>query len=94
MLRQVVRAAVRDALDLAGLARGCCDLMQIRADQGGVSLRRAIAADLQRNGVTEDELNRAKQPILTNVRESARTNTYCGNTLGISFRICIGYRSM
>jgi zinc protease len=37
---------------------------------------RAIAADLQRNGVTEDELNRAKQPILTNVRESARTNTY------------------
>jgi zinc protease len=37
---------------------------------------RAIAADLQKNGVTEDELNRAKQPVLTNVRESARTNTY------------------
>ena len=37
---------------------------------------RLIAADLQRNGVTEDELNRAKQPILTNVRESARTNAY------------------
>jgi zinc protease len=42
---------------------------------------RAIAADLQRNGVTEDELNRAKQPILTNVRESARTNTYWINSV-------------
>ncbi|MEN9661823.1 MAG: hypothetical protein RL324_772 [Verrucomicrobiota bacterium] len=42
---------------------------------------RAIAADLQKNGVTEDELNRAKQPILTNVRESARTNTYWINSV-------------
>ena len=28
------------------------------------------------NSGPEDELNRAKQPVLTNVRESARTNTY------------------
>jgi zinc protease len=36
----------------------------------------AIAADLQANGVTPDELNRAKEPILTYLRESARTNPY------------------
>ncbi|MFO1448549.1 MAG: insulinase family protein [Opitutaceae bacterium] len=36
----------------------------------------AISADLQAKGVNEDELTRAKQPILTSVRESARTNGY------------------
>ena len=36
----------------------------------------AVAADLQAHGVTEDELARAKQPILTMLRESARTNAY------------------
>jgi zinc protease len=36
----------------------------------------AIAADLQANGVTPDELKRAKEPILTALRESARTNPY------------------
>ncbi|HSY53514.1 MAG TPA: insulinase family protein [Opitutaceae bacterium] len=36
----------------------------------------AIAADLQKNGVTADELDRAKQPILTMLRDSARTNQY------------------
>ena len=35
-----------------------------------------IAADLQANGVTEDELTRAKQPLLTGLRESVRTNGY------------------
>jgi zinc protease len=35
-----------------------------------------IAADLQANGVTPDELKRAKEPILTALRESARTNPY------------------
>jgi zinc protease len=35
-----------------------------------------IAADLAANGVTEDELNRARLPILTSIRESARTNAY------------------
>ena len=36
----------------------------------------AIAADLAANGVSEDELDRARQPILTGIRESVRTNGY------------------
>jgi zinc protease len=36
----------------------------------------AIADDLNKNGVTEDELTRAKQPVLTALRQSARTNQY------------------
>ncbi|MSU69990.1 MAG: insulinase family protein [Opitutaceae bacterium] len=36
----------------------------------------ALAADLNRNGVTTDELERAKKPILTALRESSRTNAY------------------
>ncbi len=35
-----------------------------------------IAADLATKGVTEDELERAKKPVLTSLRESARTNDY------------------
>ena len=35
-----------------------------------------IADDLYKNGVTNEELSRAKQPFLTALRESARTNTY------------------
>jgi zinc protease len=41
----------------------------------------AIAADLQRNGATPDELERAKKPILTSLRESARTNPYWLNNV-------------
>ncbi len=37
---------------------------------------KGIAADLAAHGVTEDELNRARLPILTSIRESARTNPY------------------
>jgi zinc protease len=40
-----------------------------------------ISEDLSRDGVTEDELVRAKQPILTQLRESDRTNTYWGRVL-------------
>ncbi|HTB81122.1 MAG TPA: insulinase family protein [Opitutaceae bacterium] len=36
----------------------------------------AVAADLQKNGVTADELERAKKPLLTALRDSARTNQY------------------
>lgn len=36
----------------------------------------AAAADLQKHGVTADELERAQKPILTSLRESARTNGY------------------
>ena len=35
-----------------------------------------IAEDLAKNGVTAEELERAKKPILTSLRESARTNPY------------------
>jgi zinc protease len=36
----------------------------------------ALAADLAEKGVTEEELNRAKQPVLTSTRESLRNNGY------------------
>ncbi|HTQ31295.1 MAG TPA: insulinase family protein [Opitutaceae bacterium] len=35
-----------------------------------------IAGDLNKNGVTPDELERAKKPLLTALRDSARTNQY------------------
>jgi len=35
-----------------------------------------IAADVAVKGITEDELDRAKKPVLTSLRESARTNQY------------------
>ena len=37
---------------------------------------KGVAADLQKNGVTEEELVRAKQPVLTSIRQSQRTNPY------------------
>jgi zinc protease len=37
---------------------------------------REIAESLRTGGITEDELQRAKQPILTQIAESARTNPY------------------
>jgi zinc protease len=36
----------------------------------------ALAADLAANGVTAEELERAKQPVLTATRESLRNNNY------------------
>jgi zinc protease len=36
----------------------------------------AVAADLQANGVTPDELERAKKPMLTRLHEAVRTNPY------------------
>ncbi|MDI1334855.1 MAG: insulinase family protein [Lacunisphaera sp.] len=42
-----------------------------------------VAAAMQDNGVTEEELVRAKQPMLTALRENARTNGYwLGTVLG------------
>lgn len=40
-----------------------------------------IANDLAEKGVTEDELERAKKPLLTSLRESARTNSYWLNAV-------------
>jgi len=42
----------------------------------------SVAADLSGNGVTDDELSRAKNPILTSIRESERTNQYWLFVLG------------
>jgi zinc protease len=36
----------------------------------------AVSTDLQKTGVTADELDRVKQPMLTALRDSARTNQY------------------
>ena len=36
----------------------------------------ALGGDIAAKGVTDDELSRAKQPVLTQLRESARTNGY------------------
>lgn len=35
-----------------------------------------VAAELAAQGVNEDELKRAKEPVLTSLRDSARTNGY------------------
>jgi len=37
---------------------------------------RSISYDLCTHGITEDELKRAKQPILTSIKQSVRTNPY------------------
>jgi zinc protease len=42
----------------------------------------AIAADLAKNGVTADELERAKNPAITGIKQTSRTNEYwLGNVL-------------
>ncbi|HQF38748.1 MAG TPA: insulinase family protein [Opitutaceae bacterium] len=44
---------------------------------------REIADSLRTGGITDDELVRMKQPVLTGILESARTNSYwLGNVLG------------
>ena len=40
-----------------------------------------VAADLAKDGVTEDELQRAKQPVLTGMRTSERQNQYWLNNI-------------
>lgn len=43
------------------------------------------AADLAANGLSDDELNRARLPLLTSLREARRTNAYwLGSVLGAS----------
>jgi zinc protease len=59
-----------------------CVVAPDRARQIGDSIR-GIAADLSSKGVTPDELERARAPLLTELRESARTNPYwLGAVLG------------
>ncbi len=42
----------------------------------------AVAADLQANGASQDELDRSKNPTLTSIRETERTNHYWMTVLG------------
>jgi zinc protease len=44
----------------------------------------AVAADISANGVTQDELDRAKNPVMTAIRETERTNPYWMTVLGRS----------
>jgi len=41
----------------------------------------ALADDLRKNGATADEIERAKKPILTSLKESVRTNGYWLNSV-------------
>ena len=41
-----------------------------------ISAIKAIAADIMKNGVTEEELARAREPILTGIGELVKTNDY------------------
>jgi zinc protease len=41
----------------------------------------AIGDDLAKNGVTDDELTRTRQPVLTAAKESLRTNGYWGGNV-------------
>ena len=41
----------------------------------------SIAADLAKNGITQDELKRARQPMLTGIKEQIKTNGYWLNTV-------------
>jgi zinc protease len=52
--------------------------IEVEPDQAEeiAQVTRELAADLATSGVTDDELQRAKQPVLTALRESARTNAY------------------
>jgi zinc protease len=42
----------------------------------------AVAADIRANGVTQDELDRTKNPAMTAIRESERSNNYWMTVLG------------
>ncbi len=42
----------------------------------------SVAADMNANGVTQDELDRAKNPIMTKIPETERTNSYWMTVLG------------
>jgi len=54
-------------------ATALVDPSKVAAIQDAVA---AVAADLQAKGATQDELDRAKNPVLTSIRESERTNQY------------------
>lgn len=69
------RSVASDTFPGYGYLTSGIDIDPATADQiaGAVS---ALSGELHRQGITEDELTRAKRPALTSIRESARTNAY------------------
>ncbi|MDJ1159053.1 PAS domain-containing sensor histidine kinase [Chelatococcus sp. SYSU_G07232] len=71
-----------EAFDTAELARGCCDLMQLKADEAGIVLQRDIAAD--RGEIVADR--RALKQILINLLSNALKFTPAGGRVTVSVR--------
>lgn len=73
---------VPEPFDPAGLVQGCCDLMQLKADQAGVTLHRAIARDLPE--LVAD--GRACRQILINLLSNAVKFTPPRGRVSVSLR--------
>ncbi|HYF53188.1 MAG TPA: PAS domain-containing sensor histidine kinase [Salinarimonas sp.] len=71
-----------EPFDLAELVRGCCDLMRLKADQGGVIIAREIAHDLPE--IVADR--RACKQILINLVSNAVKFTPSGGQVTVSLR--------
>jgi cell cycle sensor histidine kinase DivJ len=69
-----------ESFSLAGLVDGCCDLMQLRADQADVALKRQIAGDLPE--IVADR--RACRQILINLLSNAVKFTPAGGAVTIA----------
>jgi cell cycle sensor histidine kinase DivJ len=71
-----------DGFDMASLVHGCCDLMRLKAEQGGVALEREVAADLPE--VVADQ--RACKQVLINLLSNAVKFTPSGGTVTVGLR--------
>ncbi|MFE1603082.1 ATP-binding protein [Methylobacterium sp. ID0610] len=71
-----------EPFDLRALVNGCCDLMQLRADQGGVELLRDVPRDLPE--LTADP--RACRQMLINLLSNAVKFTPRGGRITVSVR--------
>jgi two-component system, cell cycle sensor histidine kinase DivJ len=72
-----------EPFDLAALVNGCCDLMQLRADQGGVELQREVPRDLPE--LTADP--RACRQMMINLLSNAVKFTPRGGRVTVSVRV-------
>jgi cell cycle sensor histidine kinase DivJ len=71
-----------EPFDMAALVQGCCDLMRLKAEQGGVTIAREIAHDLPE--ITADR--RACKQILINLLSNAVKFTPSGGCVTASLR--------
>lgn len=74
------RSLASDVLPGYGYITSSLDIDPSMGDKIDDAMRE-ISASLQKDGVTADELERAKLPTLTSIRESARTNGYWLNSV-------------